>query len=57
MSADNLADFLSGVKGMGGGEPEEETKDAIATAVNKMSYKPYAKKVIVLIGDLPPKKE
>jgi hypothetical protein len=56
-SADNLASFLSGVKAMRGTRPEEDIKDAIGSAVNKMSYKPYAKKVIVLIGDSPPKKE
>jgi hypothetical protein len=57
LSADKLASFLSGVKAMGGGEWEEDTKGAIETAVNKMDYKPYAKKVIVLVGDSPPKKE
>jgi hypothetical protein len=56
-SADKLASFLSGVKAMGGGEMEEDTKGAIETAVNKMDYDPFAKKVIVLVGDSPPKKE
>jgi hypothetical protein len=55
-SADKLASFLSGVKAMGRGKPEENTKGAIGTAVNKMDYKPFAKKVIVLVGDSAPKK-
>lgn len=28
----------------------------IGTAVSKMDYRPFAKKVIVLVGDSPPKK-
>jgi hypothetical protein len=49
--------FLGGIKAMGGGEWEEDTYGAVETAVNKMDWKPYAKKVIVLVGDSPPHKE
>lgn len=57
LSADKLEAFLAGVKAVGGGEWEEDTLGAVEAAVNKMDYKPYAKKVIVLVGDSPPKKE
>jgi hypothetical protein len=57
LSADKLEAFLSTVKAVGGGEWEEDTLGAVEAAVNKMDFKPYAKKVIVLVGDSPPKKD
>ena len=57
LSPDKLSTFLSGIQAMGGGEWEEDTLGACEAAVNKMDWKPYAKKVIVLVGDSPPKKD
>jgi hypothetical protein len=57
LSPQKLSDFLNGIQAMGGGEWEEDTMGACETAVNKMDWKPYAKKVIVLVGDSPPRNE
>jgi von Willebrand factor type A domain len=47
--------FLASIKPMGGDQWEENVDGALAAAVNRMDWKPYAKKVIVLVGDAPPK--
>ncbi len=47
--------FLSAIQTKGGGEWEENTYGAIEAAVDRMDWKPYARKVIVLAGDAPPK--
>lgn len=47
--------FLSAIQTKGGGEWEENTDGAIEAAVDRMDWKPYARKVIVLTGDAPPK--
>jgi hypothetical protein len=57
LNPQKLDAFLSQIKAMGGGEWEEDTYGAVETAVNKMDWKPYAKKVIVLVGDSPPEKQ
>jgi hypothetical protein len=57
LNPQKLTVFLSAIKAMGGGEWEEDTLGAVDTAINKMDWKPYAKKVIVLVGDSPPEKE
>ncbi|MGA3230651.1 MAG: vWA domain-containing protein [Candidatus Binatus sp.] len=57
LSPQKLSDFLNGIQAMGGGEWEEDTLGACETAINKMDWKPYAKKVVVLVGDSPPEKE
>src|SRR5215470_14004862 len=57
LSPQKLSEFLNGIQAMGGGEWEEDTLGACQTAVNKMDWKPYAKKVIVLVGDSPPRTE
>jgi hypothetical protein len=57
LSPQKLNDFLSHITAKGGGEWEEDTFGACEFAVNKMDWKPYAKKVIVLVGDSPPHKE
>jgi VWA domain-containing protein/putative zinc finger protein len=57
LSPQKMSDFLGGIQAMGGGEWEEDTMGAVETAINKMDWKPYAKKVVVLVGDSPPKKE
>jgi len=57
LSPQKLEDFLSHISAKGGGEWEEDTYGACEYAINKMDWKPYAKKVIVLVGDSPPHKE
>src|SRR5215470_1345823 len=57
LSPQKLNDFLSHITAKGGGEWEEDTFGACEFAVNKMDWKPYAKKVIVLVGDSPPRTE
>src|SRR5580700_9178302 len=57
LSPQKLSDFLNGIQAMGGGEWEEDTLGAVDTGINKMDWKPYAKKVVVLVGDSPPRTE
>jgi hypothetical protein len=57
LSPQKLEDFLSHITAKGGGEWEEDTYGACEFAINKMDWKPYAKKVVVLVGDSPPHKE
>ena len=57
LSPQKLEDFLSHITAKGGGEWEEDTYGACEYAIQKMDWKPYAKKVIVLVGDSPPHKE
>jgi hypothetical protein len=57
LSPQKLQDFLSHITAKGGGEWEEDTYGACEFAINKMDWKPYAKKVVVLVGDSPPHKE
>ena len=57
LSPQKLQDFLSHITAKGGGEWEEDTYGACEYAINKMDWKPYAKKVVVLVGDSPPHKE
>ncbi|MGO9450005.1 MAG: vWA domain-containing protein [Candidatus Binataceae bacterium] len=56
LSPQKLADFLSHVSAQGGEEWEENMYGACEQAINKMDWKPYAKKVIILVGDSPPHK-
>ena len=57
LSTAKLQAFLSSIQARGGGEWEENTLGAVQAAVTKMDWKPYARKVIVLIGDSPPEKD
>ena len=57
LSPQKLEDFLSHITAKGGGEWEEDTYGAVDFAISKMDWKPYAKKVVVLVGDSPPHKE
>jgi von Willebrand factor type A domain len=57
LSPQKLKDFLDHITAKGGGEWEEDTFGACSYAVNRMDWKPYAKKVIVLVGDSPPHKD
>jgi hypothetical protein len=52
-----LGDFLDHVQAKGGGEWEEDTYGAVDAAVERLDWKPFAKKVIVLVVDLPPEKD
>jgi hypothetical protein len=57
LSNAKLTTFLASIKAKGGGEWEENTLGALQAAVTRMDWKPYARKVIVLIGDSPPEKD
>lgn len=57
LSTTKLKTFLGSIQAKGGGEWEENTLGALQAAVTKMDWKPYARKVIVLIGDSPPEKD
>ena len=57
LSTAKLQTFLSSIQAKGGGEWEENTLGAVQAAVDKMDWKPNARKVIVLIGDSPPEKD
>ncbi|MGA9724597.1 MAG: vWA domain-containing protein [Candidatus Binatus sp.] len=57
LSTAKLQTFLGSIQAKGGGEWQENTLGAVQAAVTKMDWKPYARKVIVLIGDSPPEKD
>ena len=57
LSTAKLQTFLGSIQAKGGGEWQENTLGAVQAAVTRMDWKPYARKVIVLIGDSPPEPE
>jgi von Willebrand factor type A domain len=57
LNPQKLVDFLNTVHAEGGDEWEEDLAGGVNTAIREMDWKPYAKKVIVLVGDSPPKKD
>jgi hypothetical protein len=57
LSPAKLDTFLSAIQTKGGGEWEENTYGAMQAAIDWMDWKPYARKVIVLAGDAPPKQD
>ncbi len=54
VSPDKLLYFLNNIQAHDGGEWQEDTLGAVRTAVDRMGWKPEAKKVIILVGDTPP---
>jgi len=54
VSPDKLLFFLNSIQAHNGGEWQEDTLGAVRTAVDRMGWRPEAKKVIVLVGDTPP---
>jgi VWA domain-containing protein len=57
LSTAKLQTFLGSITAKGGGEWQENTLGGVQAAVTRMDWKPYARKVIVLIGDSPPEPE
>ena len=57
LNPQKLIEFLNTVHAEGGDEWEEDLAGGVTTAIHQMDWKPYAKKVIVLVGDSPPKKD
>ncbi len=57
LNPQKLIDFLNTVHAEGGDEWEEDLAGGVGAAIHEMDWKPYAKKVIVLVGDSPPKKD
>lgn len=54
LAPDQLIAFLNNIRAQNGGEWQEDTLGAVRTAIDKMSWRPYARKVVVLVGDTPP---
>lgn len=54
VSPDRLLYFLNNIQARDGGEWQEDTLGAVRTAVDRLAWKPAARKVIVLVGDTPP---
>jgi hypothetical protein len=46
--------FLNGLVAEGGGNWEEAVKDGFEAAMNQLTWRPEAKKVIILVGSSPP---
>jgi VWA domain-containing protein len=57
LNPQKLVEFLNNLHAEGGDEWEEDLYGGVRTAIGNMDWKPYAKKVIVLVGDSPPKKD
>ena len=57
LSPAKLEAFLASIGASGGDEWEENVFGGIETAIDKMDWRPYAKKVIVLVGDTPPSRD
>lgn len=54
LSPDKLLYFLNNIQARNGGEWQEDMIGAVRTAIDRMGWRPQAKKVIVLVGDTPP---
>ena len=54
LSPDKLLYFLNNIRAQNGGEWQEDTLGAVRMAVDRMGWRPQAKKVIILVGDTPP---
>ena len=57
LSSEKLVVFLNTIRPMGRANVDEDTFGACKKAMEGMDWKPYAKKVVVLIGDSPPHNE
>jgi hypothetical protein len=57
LSPSKLVEFLGSIRASGGDEWEEDVRGAIGAAIDNMDWRPYANKIIVLVGDSPPKKD
>ena len=49
--------FLRDIDPVGGGDREEALDEALRVAIEEFKWKPYAKKIILVIGDAPPHQE
>ncbi|MBV8055214.1 MAG: VWA domain-containing protein [Deltaproteobacteria bacterium] len=54
ISPDVLLNFLNNIQAQNGGAWQEDTLGAVRTAVDRLAWRPLAKKVIILVGDTPP---
>ena len=57
LSSDEMIESLNDVQSRVDGEWEDDTIGAVETAINKMDWKRSAKKVVILVGDSPPRPE
>lgn len=49
-----LIDFLSNITATGGGDWEEDVKDALDAAVHELKWRKQSKRIIILVGGSPP---
>jgi von Willebrand factor type A domain len=54
MSPDTLLYFLNNIQAQNGSAWQEDTLGGVRTAVDRLSWRPLSKKVIILVGDSPP---
>jgi soluble cytochrome b562 len=54
---DKVQSFVAGLQADGGGDYEEAVKQAMDAAMNELSWRKTAKRIIILIGGTPPHKE
>ncbi len=54
VSPDILINFLDNIQARNGGARQEDTLGGVRDAVDRMAWRPLAKKVIILVGDSPP---
>jgi len=52
-----VQNFVSGLRADGGGDYEEAVKQAIEVAIEELSWRKTAKRILILIGGTPPHKE
>ena len=57
LSPSKLVEFLRIDSRVGRRRMGEDVRGAVGFAIDKMDWRPYAKKIIVLVGDSPPKKD
>ncbi len=53
----NLHDFLAGIEARGGGDYEEAVDEGLKIAIEELDWNERSKKIILLIGDAPPRAE
>lgn len=49
------ADFIKGIDAYGGGDYEEAVETGLNVAINKLTWRSNARKIMLLVGDAPPR--
>lgn len=53
----SLKDFLHEIDAVGGGDREEAVEEALRVAIDEMAWNERSKKIILLMGDAPPRED